>query len=696
MSTFFDKSEFFDTTPAAPLPESDPAGVASAALDLAAPAAETAAETTITVQAPLPVFSNDQIASYIGSGYFGADYKWNLGVSGTAPQFGQLTYNTNGLSAPRAVIAQQAFALYEAVLGIDFVQVGGAADFTLDDTDAGSAYASFSASGTTITSAFINVSTDWYGGSNAMGDYVFQTFLHEIGHALGLGHAGNYNGSATYVTDSTQAGPGTNHYLNDSWQATMMSYFDQSENTYVPASFAFLISPMVADWIALGGKYGLNAFAGNTTWGFNTTISSTIFSVLGVIADENAFTIMDSSGIDTVDWSGFAANQMIDLNPETNSNIGGLVGNMTIARGTWIENAVGGSGSDVIYGNVLGNVLRPGAGNDVVYGGAGNDVIDDLPGGGNDYLSGDAGADTVYGSNGNDYLSGGTDNDFLFGEADNDTLIGGVGVDSVYGGDGNDLVYDDDYVTFDVNDGGAGTDWIDYSLITFASGIVSINLNTGITTVLNGNTEQVSGFENARGSQGGESIFGTAATNVLGGQGGNDTVDGWLGQDSVYGDAGNDLLYGGPGADLVNGGADNDTLVGGDGIDTLNGGAGRDVLQAGSSNDRFVFAAVSDSPLGAAACDMLQAGGGAPAFQGAGAAAGDRIDLAAIDANLTAAGNQAFVFGGTAKGHLWCVNSGTTTVVYANILNDAAAEVQLGILDGGVLASAYKAADFFL
>ncbi|MEM9970467.1 MAG: matrixin family metalloprotease, partial [Pseudomonadota bacterium] len=94
----------------------------------------------------------------------------------------------------------QAGALNDATLGDYRIEVRAAnanADITFDDNFSG-AYASFSTSGTRITNAFINIDDNWAGGQSRTDGYFFQTYLHEVGHALGLGHAGNYNGNASY------------------------------------------------------------------------------------------------------------------------------------------------------------------------------------------------------------------------------------------------------------------------------------------------------------------------------------------------------------------------------------------------------------------------------------------------------------------------------------------------------------------
>jgi serralysin len=221
-------------------------------------------------------------------------------------------------------------------------------------------------------------------------------------------------------------------------------------------------------------------------------------------------------------------------------------------------------------------------------------------------------------------------------------------------------------------------------------------------------------IENAIGGSGNDALVGNAAANLLTGNAGNDTLtgsagadtlQGGLGNDSVLGGSGDDSLKGGNNDDLLHGDAGDDRLFGHIGADTLQGDAGndllqgnanRDVLVGGLGSDSFDFDFVSESAVGNAVCDVIQAGGGATAFQGAGADGGDRIDISGIDADATVAGNQAFAFGGTGKGHVWCVNSGSTTAVFANVDNDAAAEFQVNILDAGVLASAYKAVDFIL
>ena len=82
---------------------------------------------------------------------------------------------------------------------------------------------------------------------------------------------------------------------------------------------------------------------------------------------------------------------MIDLREGYFSDIGGFDGNVSIAIGAVIENAIGGTGHDLIIGNDAANNLDGGSGNDTVNGGTGNDTVQG--GGGFDILRGGDGVD---------------------------------------------------------------------------------------------------------------------------------------------------------------------------------------------------------------------------------------------------------------------------------------------------------------
>lgn len=414
------------------------------------PSGATTVTTKTSSASAMPMVSLQTLADYLTTGYWQEDgtytRKYNLTNAGTGAKSGVITYNVtgwaddgNGISADRQVLAREVFKLYSAVLGISFQEVtGSGGDIRFTDNDSG-AYA-YMASGwyadstwtkVIIDYSVVNVESAWYDGKSNYNTYTPQTFFHEIGHALGLGHQGLYNYTGTPLTYDASA-----QFANDSWLATMMSYWDQSENPTTGASFAWLQTPMAVDWIALNDLYrgqGYStdkAFQGDTVYGVGTTISasvSQIWNQFSTYAGVDAYTLVDGSGYDTLDVSNFAADQLINLAPSqpgstapSVSNIGGKIGNLTIAAGTVIEAANGGSGNDSFYGNAAANTFHGNGGNDSFYDSLGSDVY-----------YGDAGDDSLYFSESIDLLNYTLSGDSLLfsrrsGSADVDRVWNGL------------------------------------------------------------------------------------------------------------------------------------------------------------------------------------------------------------------------------------------------------------------------------
>ncbi len=186
----------------------------------------------------------------------------------------------------------------------------------------------------------------------------YGTLLHEIGHALGLKHPGDYNAGS-----ATSGAPG--NYLasaEDNSNYTVMTY-DLYSQPLPPRDWYGMY-----DLLALKTLYGSRNYnAGDTVYRYTD-------------ADGRVLKIIDDgSGFDTIDISGVspAGNRVVDMRPGTFSSIGvKAVNNLSIDYFTAIEGFIGTNHADQVIGNDASNVFVLGLGNDVVTdGGAGIDLV---------------------------------------------------------------------------------------------------------------------------------------------------------------------------------------------------------------------------------------------------------------------------------------------------------------------------------
>lgn len=268
----------------------------------------------------------------------------------------------------------------------------------------------------------------------------------------------------------------------------------------------------------------------------------------------------------------------------------------------------------------------------------------------------------------------GSGHDLYYGGAGVDSVEDHTGNDWLYLGDGNDLITagaGDDYY-----DGQAGFDTIYLSFMTLDDGSYLTNYSS-VVCDLDLTSQQYLG------------VFGWDTLISI------EKVVGSYGSDSLFAANGGSTLDGHVGNDWLAGRAGADTLIGNDGADTLVGGGGQDQINLSevlADYDRVVFQSISDSAVDTWAADVLTG------FDTGGGASDDRIDVSAIDANATLAGDQAFIWRGTLRfgtnpaGEINFYVLGADTFVRIDTDADSAAEMTIKVAGVTGLTSA----DFIL
>ncbi|HEY8696354.1 MAG TPA: calcium-binding protein [Rhizomicrobium sp.] len=293
--------------------------------------------------------------------------------------------------------------------------------------------------------------------------------------------------------------------------------------------------------------------------------------------------------------------------------------------------------------------------------------------------------------------SAGSGTDTLIGDDNANWIRTNGGNDNVQGNGGGDLILVDDFTAYTAVtvDGGSGSDTLSFwrsqvSGVTFSLALQGTAQATG-----EGGTVTATGFENLVGTDlFDDTLTGDAAKNKIFGGGGNDTLSGGDGNDTLYGDAiygpkytdtqdigmsGFTVLLSGNGNDVLDGGAGKDKLIGRGGADSLTGGSGA---------DKFIYDSVTDTLPGAGNRDIITDFSHAER---------DRIDLHAIDADITQSGDQAFHLGGNSftgsPGELIQFLDGSgNTIVAGDVNGDGVADFEIQVAHAPTLV----AGDFVL
>ena len=284
--------------------------------------------------------------------------------------------------------------------------------------------------------------------------------------------------------------------------------------------------------------------------GFDDTISgdSAANTIVGGAGNDLLFgsagndSLDGGAGTDSVDYSFVASGISLTMNGASAVNVAVGAQVNTLRN---IESFTAGAGNDTLTGDSNANILAGGLGNDVLDGGTGSDTL--IGGAGDDtyYVNvstdvitenANEGADAVVSTSTAYTLSGNLENltyngggnftgvgnaldNVITGSTGSDSLDGSLGNDTMVGGAGNDTYIVDsasDVVTELAN---GGTD-------TIRTSLTSVSLAT-YANVENLNFDLAAGGATGTGSSGDNVINGSAYSDSLLGDAGNDTISGF-------------------------------------------------------------------------------------------------------------------------------------------------------------------------
>lgn len=203
----------------------------------------------------------------------------------------------------------------------------------------------------------------------------YNVMLHEIGHALGLGHPDD--------------------------PSTVMYAFYQTDET---------LQLSAGDIAGIQAIYGAAPPDGPGTSGNDSIDRSGLTTGETIRALAGNDTVQGTQGRDVI--SGGLGDDMLYGNGG-NDLVTNLAGNGTLE---------GGDGADVLFSGIGNGILRGGAGNDILVGGFGSDTLEG--GAGRDLLVGDPLGAPIHGD---DRLDGGAGDDFLMGGAGADIFVFALG-----------------------------------------------------------------------------------------------------------------------------------------------------------------------------------------------------------------------------------------------------------------------------